>query len=121
MQRIYKILFIVILIITRLHISAQEGVLQHVSAIQNYLQDKTEWDIADSALYDLAQFGVYSMRGQEDSAIYFLVDAEILSAKLPEPNNLIILREVYLGYSGLCKENNEALYWLLKSKELYQR
>ena len=61
------------------------------------------------------------MRGQEDSAIYFLVDAEILSAKLPEPNNLIILREVYLGYSGLCKENNEALYWLLKSKELYQQ
>ena len=121
MQHIYKILFIVILIITRLHISAQEGVLQHVSAIQNYLQDKTEWDIADSALYDLAQFGVYSMRGQEDSAIYFLVDAEILSSKLSEPNNLIILREVYLGYSGLCKENNEALYWLLKSKELYQQ
>lgn len=122
MQHIYKIASIVVLhVIFCIHISAQEDAQHRVYEILNYLQDKTEWDIADSALYDLAQFGVYSMRGQEDSAIYFLVDAEILSAKLPEPNNLIILREVYHGYSGLCNEDNEALYWLLKSKELYQQ
>ena len=122
MQHIYKIASIVVLhVIFCIHISAQEDAQHRVYEILNYLQDKTEWDIADSALYDLAQSVVYGMRGQEDSAIYFLVDAEILSAKLPEPNNLIILREVYHGYSGLCKENNEALYWLLKSKELYQQ
>ena len=98
MQHIYKIASIVVLhVIFCIHISAQEDAQHRVYEILNYLQDKTEWDIADSALYDLAQFGVYSMRGQEDSAIYYLVDAEILSAKFPEPNNLIILREVYQG------------------------
>ncbi len=122
MQRLCNITSIVIFyLIISLHTFAQEGVLHRVSEIQNYLHDKIEWDVTDSVLYNLSQYFVYSLREQEDSAIYFLVDAEVLSEKLPEPINLIFLREVYQGYSHLCHEDNEALYWLLKSKEIYQQ